>query len=172
MDTITSQFLQDDALQRLRSLRRTQSWGLLAFAAISIAVGFGLLGLPKESVQARFLQGFGWQCVVWGIIDLVFALLGVGQSVRADRRPNTPQASADEFLAAEKLLRSLRFNQRLNVGYVTIGVVLTLCGYLVANPILGGHGTGVLVQGGFLLLLDAAVANRLDRLMNEPAKLV
>lgn len=169
MDTITSHFVQDDALVRLRLLRRVQSWGLLAFSAGSIALGAALIGIPNDGEQARFLEGIGWQCVVWGLIDAVFALLGVGQSVRADRRPNTPQASADEFLAAEKLLRSLRFNNKLNVGYVAVGALLIAWGLAVSNASLLGHGVGVLVQGGFLLLLDAAVTTRLDRLMNEPA---
>jgi hypothetical protein len=57
-----------------------------------------------------------------------------------------------------RLRRLLRLNAVLDVGYVAVGVGLLLAWRTEAGV---GHGWGVVVQGGFLLVFDAVHAWRL-----------
>ena len=155
-----------EPLRVLRHLRSQQSWTLGAVAVASVVGG---VALTRAGLRpGAFWTAFGTQCAVWGLIDLGFAAVGVGQSVKTARVQMTPQAEADEFLAAEKLLKILRFNHTLNVGYVLVGAVLLAAGLGGRSPALLGHGAGVLVQGGFLLAFDLAYATRYARLMTLP----
>lgn len=122
-----------------------------AWAVLSVTTGALLLAL-SDGVAAR---AFAVQCLVWGAIDGGIALAGglglrrarargeVGVGARAERR---------------RLRRLLRLNAVLDVGYVAAGVALLLAWRSEAGF---GHGWGVVVQGGFLLVFDAVHAWRL-----------
>lgn len=159
--------LHVEPLRVLRHLRQHQAWTLAAVAVASIVGG---LWLMRSGVKPEpFWKAVGMQFGIWGLIDFGFAAVGIVQSVRTAGSPMTPQAEADEFLAAEKLLRALRFNHKLNVLYVLTAAVLLAAGLGGRSPVLLGHGAGVLVQGGFLLVFDAVFAARYARLMAVPA---
>ena len=106
------------------------------WAAASTAVGAAL-------ALRRATRGFGRQTVAWGVVDGAIALVGARR--RASRGPTDP----------ERLRRVLLVNAVLDVGYLATGA------WLVRDGRWRGDGAAVVVQGAFLLVLDAAVARAL-----------
>ncbi|MDB5328731.1 MAG: hypothetical protein JWM57_4300 [Phycisphaerales bacterium] len=159
-----------EPLSVLRHLRSTQAWTLAIVAMASIAIGLVLILIRGEDGVSVVRHAIGWQFAIWGVIDLGFAGMGIAQSVKVSRTPPCPQAEADEFLGAEKLLRTLRLNHQFNTIYVLIGVALLVWAGLAHSPALLGHGAGVLIQGGFLFVFDLAYTHRFERLMYAPVE--
>ncbi|CAN5151436.1 hypothetical protein BH24ACT10_BH24ACT10_17220 [soil metagenome] len=106
------------------------------WAAASVAVGVVLAARPVT-------RGFGRQTLTWGAVDGVIALVGARR--RARRGPTDPA----------RLRRVLLVNAGLDVGYLAAGA------WLVRDGRWRGDGQAVVVQGAFLLLLDATAAQRL-----------
>ena len=111
--------------------RLTQVLG--AWAAGSVAVGAVLAASPRT-------RGFGRQTAVWGAVDGAIAYAGV--CGRRRRGPTDPS----------RLRTVLLVNAALDVGYVAAG------GWLVRDGRWRGDGLAVVVQGAFLLWLDATAA--------------
>ena len=107
-----------------------------AWAAGSVAVGAVLAARPRT-------RGFGRQTVAWGAVD--GAIAWAGARGRRRRGPTDP----------DRLRRVLLLNAGLDVGYLAAGA------WLVRDGRWRGDGAAVLVQGAFLLLLDAGAARRL-----------
>jgi hypothetical protein len=124
-----------------------------AWAALSVAAGAALL-LASDDVAAR---AFAVQCLVWGAIDGAIALAG-GLGLRRARARGEVGVAARASAERRRLRRLLRLNALLDVGYVAVGVVLLLTWRTEAGM---GHGWGIVVQGGFLLVFDAVHAWRL-----------
>jgi hypothetical protein len=124
-----------------------------AWAAASVGVGGALLALA-DGAAAR---AFGLQFLVWGAIDGAIAIAGA----LALRRAHARGAVADPERAPperRRLRRLLWVNAGLDVGYVAVAIGILA---LWRTPEGLGHGLGVLVQGGFLLVFDAVHARRL-----------
>jgi hypothetical protein len=107
-----------------------------AWAAGSVAVGLALAARPAT-------RGLGRQTALWGVVDGAIALVG---SRRRAARGTPPPA---------RLRRVLLVNAVLDVGYVVTGT------WLVRDGRWRGDGTAVVVQGAFLLVLDARAARAL-----------
>jgi hypothetical protein len=107
-----------------------------------------------------FLRALGLQFVIWGAVDLLLALNGERDRRRTDARGERADVGAAER-DRRRLVRLLWINVGLDVVYVAVGTGLVLVG---PDRVWAGHGTGVLIQGGFLLLFDAAHA----RAMRHP----
>ena len=107
-----------------------------AWAAASVAVGAALSARPAT-------RGFGRQTAAWGAVD--GAIAWVGARKRRTSGPTDPR----------RLRRVLLVNAGLDVGYLAAGA------WLVRDGRWRGDGAAVLVQGGFLLLLDTTAARRL-----------
>ena len=105
------------------------------------AVGSVLVGTAL-SADGR-TRGFGRQTAAWGLVDGGIALVGARRQA-AGR--TTPPA---------RLRRVLLVNAGLDVGYVGVGA------WLLRSSRWRGDGAAVLVQGAFLLWLDASRARRL-----------
>ena len=88
-------------------------------------------------------RGFGRQTATWGAVDGVIALVGARRQ------------AAGRTTDAGRLRRVLLVNAGLDVGYVAAGAVL------LRSERWRGDGAAVLVQGAFLLWLDATAARRL-----------
>jgi hypothetical protein len=114
--------------------RLTQVLG--GWAAGSVVVG---------ALSYRRNRGFGRQTVAWGAIDGAIAYVGARR--RASRGPT------DEA----KLCKVLLVNALLDVAYVAAGA------WLLRDGRWRGDGAGVVVQGAFLLGLDASAASALSR---------
>ena len=119
---------------------------LAAWSVGSIAVG-ALVLLRRPGTRAT---GFARQSIAWGAVDLAIA----GLSLR--RRDPV----ADEAAQARSLRRLLLVNAALDVGYVSTCVLLWRAGRLRGRDSTG-DGAGVVLQGAFLLVLDAACASAL-----------
>ena len=94
------------------------------------------------SVDPR-TRGFGRQTAAWGAVDGAIALVGARRQ------------AAGRTTGAARLRRVLLVNAWLDVGYVAAGAVLA------RRPRWRGDGAAVVVQGAFLLWLDATAAWRL-----------
>lgn len=129
----------------LRRVRRRFSWGLTAWSLVSIVAGLGLWRWGGE-----FRVAAGMQCAIWGAIDLVFAVAGVRQAARADRRLSPP-ADVEE---GQSLLRALSVSHKMNWMWLAMGAGLAVWAASTANAGLWGHAVGVGVQGGFLFVYD------------------
>jgi len=127
---------------------------LAAWALLSVVTGAVALYVASVSAAATagsaFLAAFGMQCLIWGAIDGLIAWFGA----RDARRRTAAGERHDPVSRAafgRRLLRLLRLNAGLDVLYVLVGLGLMI---LWRTPEGLGHGVGVLVQGGFLLLFD------------------
>ena len=106
------------------------------WAVASTVLGGLLTALPRT-------RGFGRQTAAWGVVDGAIALVGA-------RR-----AAAGRTTEPARLRRVLLVNAALDVGYLAAGAAL------VRRTRWRGDGLAVLVQGAFLLVLDATAARRL-----------
>jgi hypothetical protein len=110
---------------------------LAGWAAASVVAGALLCRDPGT-------RGFGRQTMAWGAVDGAIAVVGARR--RAARGPTDPA----------RLRRVLLVNAGLDVLYLAAG------GHLVARTTRWrGDGLAVLVQGGFLLVLDSVAARAL-----------
>ena len=131
-----------------------------AWAVASVAFGGALaaaaaLGALPETWD-RVALGIGVQCLVWGAIDGAIAWFGQRdlQRRRAAGEPDDPAATR---AFARRLRRLLLLNAGLDVLYVAVGVALIT---LWQTPDGLGHGIGVVLQGGFLLVFDTVHGTR------------
>ncbi len=122
---------------------------LALWALASVVLGGVLLFTPSPLWGA-----VGVQFLVWGAIDGVIAWAGLRD---ARRKRTQPSFATREAVEAERrrVVRLLRINAVLDVGYVVVG--LALLGWEPSATRVG-HGVGVLIQGGFLLVFDVAHA--------------
>lgn len=109
---------------------------LAAWAAGSMVTGAALSVSPRT-------RGFGRQTAAWGAVDAL--IVAAGLRTRARTGPTDPA----------RLRRVLLVNAALDVGYLVVGAGL------VRRARWRGDGLAVLVQGGFLLVLDTAAARAL-----------
>lgn len=132
---------------------------LLAWSLVSIGAGAFLWWLHP----GLFWKGFGVQGVVWGIIDALIALLllrGLKGKIEAPHE--------NEILRrdASRLRKILLGNAVLDVLYISAGLWIIL--RLAGDAWLQGTGTGILVQGVFLLLFDVFHALRVPNEISLP----
>ncbi|MBN2231183.1 MAG: hypothetical protein JW779_16480 [Candidatus Thorarchaeota archaeon] len=105
---------------------------LIVWSTLSIIIGVLLLFLPTA-----FFQGIGLQGILWGIIDLIIALVGVLRN-----KEESP----------EKMARILLINVALDGIYQFVGLLLIV--FFLADAFIVGNGLGVIIQGAFLFILD------------------
>jgi hypothetical protein len=106
------------------------------WAVASVVVGAALSVDPRT-------RGFGRQTAAWGAVDAAIALVGARRQ------------AAGRTTAPARLRRVLLVNAGLDVGYVAAGT------WLARRTRWRGDGAAVVVQGAFLLWLDATAARRL-----------
>jgi hypothetical protein len=145
------------SILQLRHTRARYARVLTIWSLVSIAAGVPLLPL------AALPSAVGWQFLIWGVIDLGFAVLGERHTRLARSRP--PDDLRD-LAEARSLLAALSFSKRLNLLYLATAIILAVFACFNASPSLYGHALGVFVQGGFLTVYDhwysRAVARRLS----------
>jgi hypothetical protein len=126
---------------------------LIVWGGASVLVGSTLLGLMRlRGHRSALLEHFGLQTMAWGAIELVLALTGFHRLELRD------------LAGATRLDRFLWLNIGLDVGYVMVGMTLSVLGWRMARrlgPV--GAGMAVVVQGSALALLDLVLANQISR---------
>ncbi len=124
---------------------------LASGAAVSVVLG-GLAWGAGRATGCSPARSFGSQTLAWAAVD--GALAGGGLLAASRRGP------VDEPARRVRLLRRvLRVNTGLDVGYVLGGAL-----WAWRRPERLGDGVAVMVQGAFLLWLDARHAAALGRL--------
>lgn len=137
---------------------------LLGWALLSMTLGgIGLVGSSVSSTPRAghaFLGALSLQFLIWGAINA--ALSGVALRGVA-RREAHPLPTDQELAQRERTIRILSLNIKLDLLWITIGVALLLLALVFPESMasLLGHGLGVVLQGGFLLLFDRLFARRL-----------
>ena len=136
-----------------------------------LGISLGIWGLGSTLVGlAIYRRGatpatraFGGQTAGWGAIDAAISAIAHFRSRRADQ--------PDDATRRRRLRRTLAINTALDVGYVAAGVALLRRSESIANSRrlrgrrsaseLRGDGAAVVIQGGFLFLLDGISLARL-----------
>lgn len=110
-----------------------------SWSVLSMGAGAYQLFSPNPLIKAM-----GMQNLIWGMVDGGIALYGSHQL------SNTDWSSKNLQQEREKFRKILLINTLLDVGYLALGFGLANA----ANAKWHGHGQGILIQGGFLLLFD------------------
>ncbi len=110
-----------------------------SWSVLSMGVGAAQLFSPNP-----FTRAFGMQQLAWGAIDGGIAWYGHRQLHQVDLKLRSPEEERKRFR------KILLVNTLLDVGYLGLGWYLMRH----SNARWHGHGAGIVVQGGFLLLFD------------------
>jgi hypothetical protein len=127
--------------------------GELTIGAAVSAVAGSALWLWGRRTGRGTVAAFGRQTVGWAAADLAIGVVGRRMSARKPAL-DVPKATRK----ARRLRRLTGANAGLDVGYVVAGAALA------RDPKRRGDGLGMLVQGLFLLWLDARHARGFHRL--------
>ena len=147
----TQELLETRNVRRRMSLRLS----LLAGASMILAlIGLAMQPSIPPGAARAIGQALAAQCLLWGLVDAGFALFGLKQAQSADRSPVNQSTAARELSDRDKLVRVLRFGGKLNMFWVGLGILLVATGAGLRNAALAGHGVGVVLQGGFLMVFD------------------
>ena len=152
--------------EELEGYEREITTLLTVWAAGSVIKGGAIALLGKRTGRMQWVR-FGRQTAMWGAVDGLIA--GVGAFTRSRRGAMTPEQVDKE---ARKLRTLLLINAAADVAYIAGGAHIAVH----AKPgrldpptpertsfRLGrGDGLAILIQGAFLLALDATYARRLS----------
>ena len=126
---------------------------LLLWAGLSIvgATSVGTL-MAVRRTPSPFLAHFAIQMAVWGTVVGAIAAIELHRSHLRD------------LSGAARLERLLWMNVGLDVGYVATGAVLAVYAWTAAKRSAGvGAGTGIVIQGVALLVIDLQYASMISR---------
>jgi hypothetical protein len=153
---------------RVRGLRDHEqelTTALAAWAVASVVKGLALGAIARRG-DHEVMAGFARQMVGWGLVDGAIAGVGLWRSrARRDEPVDTLREDAEQA----RLHRLLVLNSALDVGYVLAGAGLAVGAERASRPprysagAARGDGLGIVVQGAFLLGLDAVFAARTRR---------
>jgi hypothetical protein len=137
----------------LLSAERAHLLRLLAWGASSMLAGTALLAwLRARGRPSKLLEHFAIQTTMWGAIEVAIAAI------------EWYSLAPRDLAAATRLDRVLWLNIGLDLGYVLVGVSLAIVGWGLGRRLgVVGAGTGVIVQGTALLLLDLLLAGQISR---------
>ena len=128
----------------LLALERAHLLQIIVWGGASILAGAALLVfLAVQRTRSALLRNFAFQCVAWGVAEVVLA----GIRLRG--------LSHRDGAAAATLDRLLWLNAGLDAGYVIVGATLAATGWIVGRrqgPM--GAGMGIILQGLALFVLD------------------
>ncbi len=145
--------LQGQWADTLLDAERLHVLKILVWGALSVGVGTALLALLRvRRVDSLLLQHFAIQSAAWGLVEIAIAVWArQGLALR-------------DLASAVALDRFVWLNVGLDVGYVAVGATLALAGWKLGRRLgLVGAGTGVIVQGCALALLDLQLAAAIVR---------
>lgn len=134
---------------------------LTAWAVGSVIKGTAIALIGKRTGRKQWMR-FGRQTAMWGAVDALIA--GAGALSRSRRVELTPEQVDAE---ARKLRRLLLINAAADVVYIAGGTHIAVHakpGPPETTSFRMGRGDGVamIIQGAFLLVLDATYARRLS----------
>jgi hypothetical protein len=131
-------------------------WGLINVA----------LGWSASLSRDRLVRHVGFQAIAWGGIDALLAFFGqqnANQKAEETRRGKMPGKQIARDIRGFR--RLLLINAGLDVGYILGGLWLMVSARERRER--QGMGLGILIQGLFLLLFDALLAEEVRRKWGE-----
>jgi hypothetical protein len=133
--------------------RRLLNWSFLSLA----------IGIFLQIHGSRFVRGLGQQFAAWGLIDALIAIFGKRSAQKRQANLMDPLASEITSQESRKLRMILWINAGLDIGYMAGGIGLALT---KGNENTGwrGHGIGIIIQGGFLMIFDLIHALKIPTL--------
>lgn len=126
---------------------------LLLWSALSVVSATVIaVMLAARRARSALLEHFAIQMLAWGVIFGLIAAVELHALARRD------------VSGAARLERLVWMNIGLDAGYVAMGVVLAGSGYALARSMAAiGAGTGIIVQGLAILLIDMQFAALVSR---------
>lgn len=117
-------------------------------------IGSGVVLRSQTTGETRYFHEMN---ALWNTVNLALAGVGFYTAMNTDPYAQDLQQSLQEQAGIQKLLL---FNAGLDVGYIMTGLWLRERGKRnVSRPErLRGWGSGLILQGGFLLVFDATLA--------------
>ena len=104
-------------------------------------------GLTFLYFDNPFMGAIGFQFLIWGLIDTIIALAPpIYRNIRRSEHVEN----------LTKLKKILIINSLLDLGYITVGILIFI-GIFNINEY-NGHGIGVIIQGSFLAIFDTYYA--------------
>lgn len=128
--------------------RRIIAHRLLLWAGLSIA-----LGAMLNRLMYPFWRGVGVQFIIWGAIDGLIALIAGKTNPVHQTINDLHQINKENQSKKNKLAILLWINTILDIFYV-IGGLRLYKSKGASSPFWRGQGTGITIQGGYLLLFD------------------
>ena len=153
-DSLFAQSTFNDTLAQARNrVTKTAMLTLGGWAVANITSGFIVGGRTSGTTK------YTWQMnAYWNFINL--GLAGMGY-IRALKESGKSFSLPDNYYAQNSMEKIYLFNLGLDVGYNGAGLYLRERGLnstnLKTSVQLRGYGTSIIIQGGFLLLMDAAM---------------
>jgi archaellum biogenesis protein FlaJ (TadC family) len=121
---------------------------LWAIGSMAIAlVGFLVQPSIANNSTRLIVQAIAAECLFWGLIEVGFALAGM-------RAAQATVRSGDTTKSSPLIRRLLTFSLKLNWIFLLFAIALISVGIARHTSAAAGHGIGILLQCGFLLLLD------------------
>ena len=117
------------------------------------SVLWGAIGL-WASASHPVLGPVATQFLIWGLINLVFAFMGLKDKDPASLDWSLPATRDDVMKKLLGIAKWIHFNHKLDMLWVGSGVALLVAFAIWRADALLGHGIGVLVQGVALMIID------------------
>jgi hypothetical protein len=117
------------------------------------SVALGAIGLWLFS-KHPVLGPVATQFLIWGLINLVFAFMGLKDKDPASLDWTLPATRHDVMRKLLGIAKWIHFNHKLDMLWVGSGVALLVAVAIWRADALLGHGIGVLIQGVALMLID------------------
>ena len=124
-----------------------------SWAALNIGTGFIIAGQTQGEVR------YFWQMnAYWNLINGALAVMGY---IRARKAMSKKYGLAENESEQQSIEKLYAFNMGLDLAYIATGFFLREKGINTSNiksrDQLTGYGKSIIVQGGFLLLMDGVV---------------
>ena len=143
----------DSIAQSRNRISRTAMITLGSWAVTNIGSGFFIAG------QSSGITKYTWQMnSYWNFINLGLAGMGYLRALKESTKSTT---LLDNYEAQNRLEKIYYLNFGLDFGYIAAGLYLRQKGInsadLHTSDQLRGYGTSIVIQGGFLLLMDGVM---------------
>lgn len=136
---------------QLESVEKRLTVYLAGWAAGSVALG-SALAIAGRLQGREQVERFGRQTLAWGAVDGIIAGVGV-----LSRRRRGVLSAADVADKSRNLRNLLLANAAADVAYLVAGSAIWLRGRTGRTTVRldAGDGLAIVIQGGFLLVLDS-----------------
>jgi hypothetical protein len=152
-NAIAQKNFNDSIANSRNRITKTAMITLGSWAAANIATGFIIAGQTQGETK------YAWQMnAYWNLVNGGLAVMGYIRARKAMAQKYGLAENESEQLSIEKLYA---FNFGLDLAYIASGFYLREKGMNNSNQKsqdqLMGYGTSIIIQGGFLLIMDGIV---------------